>query len=145
MKLLKDEIYCFFKDFYHIISLGGEMNDLEKLFKALADKNRMRILKMLEQKSLCVCEVTHILKLAPSTVSKHLSILRAVGLIFSEQEGKWINYKLAITDKNTLSHKLFELIAANLNDEGLIKTDQEKVLSVKREILCKGYFNTLEK
>ncbi|MBN2103259.1 winged helix-turn-helix transcriptional regulator [bacterium] len=51
------------------------------VLKALSDKNRIRILKMLEKKSLCVCEITAILGLAVSTISKHLSILKEANLI----------------------------------------------------------------
>ena len=55
------------------------MRKLSKTFQALSDTNRIRILKIFEQRSLCVCEITEILKLANSTVSKHLSILRDAG------------------------------------------------------------------
>jgi DNA-binding transcriptional ArsR family regulator len=53
----------------------------EIIFKALSDKNRIRIIKMLQKKPLCVCEIRAVLKLAVSTVSQHLSILREAGLI----------------------------------------------------------------
>jgi len=52
------------------------VRDLSRVFKALSDMNRVRILKMLEIRPLCVCEITEVLQLATSTVSKHLSILR---------------------------------------------------------------------
>ena len=66
----------------------------EQIFKALSDKSRLRILKMLQRKSLCVCEITEILKLETSTASKHLSILRDAGLIIDEKDKKWINYRI---------------------------------------------------
>ena len=62
--------------------------------KALGEANRIRILKMLEIRPLCVCEITAVLRLAPSTVSKHLSILREAGFIIDQKEGKWVNYCL---------------------------------------------------
>ena len=58
-----------------------------KIFKALSDNSRLRILKMLQSKSLCVCEVQDVLGLATSTVSKHLSVLREAGFIKEEKEG----------------------------------------------------------
>ena len=70
------------------------MRELVKVFKALSDSNRIRILKMLEVRPLCVCEITEVLKLATSTVSKHLSILRDAGYIIDQKEGKWVNYYL---------------------------------------------------
>src|SRR3990172_6435032 len=66
--------------------------DRTKIFKALSDLNRLRILKMLQTKPLCVCEITEILQLATSTVSKHLSILKEESFIIEQKEGKWVNY-----------------------------------------------------
>ena len=58
------------------------MRELVKIFKALSDSNRIRIIKMLQIRPLCVCEITAVLNLATSTVSKHLSILREADLIY---------------------------------------------------------------
>ena len=74
------------------------MRSLIKIFKALSDQNRIRILKMLQIRSLCVCEITEVLNLATSTVSKHLSILRDADLIFDEKDGKWVNYHLNMSE-----------------------------------------------
>ncbi len=64
------------------------------LTKALADENRVRILLALRKGELCVCQVTELLGLAPSTVSKHLSILIQAGLLESRKDGRWIYYRL---------------------------------------------------
>jgi ArsR family transcriptional regulator len=52
------------------------MEEVEKIFKALSDSSRLRIIRMLQEKSLCVCEIREVLQLANSTVSQHLSILK---------------------------------------------------------------------
>ena len=70
------------------------MRKLLKIFKALSDSNRLRIVKMLQIRTLCVCEITEILQLSNSTVSRHLSILRDAELILHEKVGKWVNYRL---------------------------------------------------
>jgi len=70
-----------------------------KIFKALGDSGRFRIIKMLEQRSLCVCEITEALQLAPSTVSKHLSLLKDAGLITDLKKGKWVYYTLEKKEK----------------------------------------------
>jgi ArsR family transcriptional regulator, arsenate/arsenite/antimonite-responsive transcriptional repressor len=67
----------------------------EKLLKAVGDRTRLRILKMLEPGPLCVCQVVATLKLSQSTVSKHLSILCASELVEDESRGKWTFYRLA--------------------------------------------------
>lgn len=68
---------------------------LERLLKAAGDGTRLRILKMLEPGSLCVCQIVEALKLSQSTVSKHLSVLEGAGLVAGERRGKWIHYRLA--------------------------------------------------
>ena len=60
--------------------------------KALTDENRVRMLMALHQQELCVCQITALFDLAPSTTSKHLSILRQARLIESRKHGKWVYY-----------------------------------------------------
>lgn len=63
--------------------------------KALADENRVRVILALREGELCVCQVVELLELAPSTVSKHMAVLRHAGLIEARKEGRWIYYRLA--------------------------------------------------
>jgi DNA-binding transcriptional ArsR family regulator len=63
--------------------------------RALGDPNRARIVMALRGGELCVCRIIELLQLAPSTVSKHLTILHQAGLIESRKEGRWIHYRLA--------------------------------------------------
>ncbi|MCF8414300.1 MAG: metalloregulator ArsR/SmtB family transcription factor, partial [Melioribacteraceae bacterium] len=63
-----------------------------QLFKAISDQNRIRILNMLKERILCVCEIRTILGLANSTVSQHLRILKENGFIEESKDGKWVNY-----------------------------------------------------
>ncbi len=86
------------------------LKDLERVIKALADKNRLRILKMLQCKPMCVCEIREVLGLAQPTVSKHLKILKEAGIIEDWQVGLWTNYQLK--PQNTYAKK----IVANLKD-----------------------------
>ena len=62
--------------------------------KALADANRVRVLLALKGEELCVCQITELLGLAPSTISKHLSILHQAGLIESRKSERWVYYRL---------------------------------------------------
>lgn len=73
------------------------MRDLLKITKALADETRLKILIMLGGKELCVCRITEGLRLAPSTVSKHLSILQSAGLIETHKIGRWVHCCLPAT------------------------------------------------
>jgi len=107
------------------------------VFKALSDTNRIRILKMLEVRPLCVCEITEILKLANSTVSKHLSVLRDAGLIADRKEGKWVNYHLNLDQNNEFVRHLLPLVRGWLPNDETVAEDKKKVMEVDRSILCK--------
>ena len=112
------------------------MRKQAKIFQALSDTNRIRILKMLEMRPLCVCEITEVLKLATSTVSKHLSILRDTGFIIDEKEGRWVNYYLNPDQNDEYVKQLRPLVKSWFHDDDKIKQDLEKVKTVDRNILC---------
>lgn len=112
------------------------MNEFIKVFKALSDKNRVRIIKMLEEGELCVCEITEILKLAPSTVSKHLSILKDAHLILDEKVGKWVNFKINDEIDKDYINSILSIIKVNLNDNNIVKNDKDFVVNVDRNIIC---------
>lgn len=111
------------------------LDQQEIIFKALSDKNRIRIIKMLQKKPLCVCEITAVLKLAPSTVSQHLSILREAGFITDWKEGKWINYKINPEPNQSVSNALL-FVQLQLEDDERIKKDRKIIETVDRLILC---------
>jgi len=70
------------------------MKDFIRVMKALADPNRTRILKLLQKKCFCVCEITDVIKLKQSSVSKHLKILENAGLVSSQKKGQRVCYKI---------------------------------------------------
>jgi ArsR family transcriptional regulator len=107
----------------------------EKILKALSDKNRIRIIKMLQIKQLCVCEIREVLRLAISTVSKHLSILRDAGLIVDSKDGKWINYKINPKPEPLVANALL-YIQLQLEDDATIIKDRKAIARVDRNILC---------
>jgi len=112
------------------------MRKLAKCFQALSDTNRIRILKMLEVRPLCVCEITEILTLANSTVSKHLSILRDAEFILDEKDGKWVNYFLNKSKNDDHVTNLLSLISDWIPDDKIISDDRKRVESVDRNIIC---------
>jgi ArsR family transcriptional regulator len=70
------------------------MQDFMAITKALSDPNRVRVLLALRRGELCVCQITELLDLATSTISKHLSILNQAGLILSRKTERWVYYRL---------------------------------------------------
>jgi len=77
-----------------------EIEKRSKVFKALADATRLRILKLLEIREMCVCEVMIALDLTQPTASHHLKILENAGLVRSKKEGRWVYY--SITDQKLI-------------------------------------------
>jgi len=71
------------------------MREFLNLTKALADESRVRLLLALRQGELCACQLTELLQLAPSTVSKHLFLLKHAGLLEARKQGRWIYFRLA--------------------------------------------------
>jgi len=71
------------------------MKPFIRVMKALSDPNRVRVLKLLQEGELCVCEIQKVLGLAQSTVSKHMKLLEDAGLVDRRRQGTWILYSLA--------------------------------------------------
>lgn len=83
------------------IRIGGyisEMKTTAKLFKALSDETRLRILSLLTAGELCVCDLMEVLQLPQSTVSRHLAYLRNTGLVDDRRQGVWMYYRLTIPE-----------------------------------------------
>jgi len=77
-----------------------------RFFKALGDETRLRILKLLETKELCVCEVMVALDLTQPTASHHLGLLESAGFVKARKEGKWVFYSIANPKLIENMHKL---------------------------------------
>lgn len=131
---------------YYYISPNNEIafrprvniKDTVKTCKALAEPNRIRILKMLELRPLCVCEITEVLQLATSTVSKHLSILRDAGFISDRKEGKWVDYYPNDPAEKPEVGQLLAQLSKWLADDETIQEDARKVAAVDRYQICKS-------
>lgn len=72
-----------------------ELASIVRIGLALSDATRVRLLHALRGGELCVCQLIELVGLSPSTVSKHLSILRDAGLVESRKDGRWVHYRLA--------------------------------------------------
>lgn len=112
------------------------MEDKIKFFKALSDSNRLRILKMLQTRPLCVCEITDILELATSTVSQHLKILKETGFIIEEKEGKWVNYLVNPHPKDPRISTLLASLDYWIAEQSIIIEDKKKVMNTNRNAIC---------
>jgi ArsR family transcriptional regulator, arsenate/arsenite/antimonite-responsive transcriptional repressor len=112
------------------------LKEKTRLFKTLSDPNRLRIIKMLQSKALCVCEITKVLELAASTVSKHLSILKDSGFIIEMKDGKWVNYMINPRPSDERIAYFLSNIDFWISDETIIIRDKQKALKVDRNEIC---------
>ena len=110
------------------------MKDLENVLKACSDKNRIRILKLLEKKKLCVCEIAFVLGITQPSVSRHLKKLKKAGLIEAEQDSFWTNYILK--SKNQYGNNILSLMKKWLKDDEIVKKDIIKLRKANRVKLC---------
>ena len=102
----------------------------ESVGRAISDRNRIRILKMLEPGELCVCQITAILGLAPASASKHLSLLRMAGLLTHRKEGRWVYYRLSAHPNNPYAPAVLEMMGASLEDDPVIAEDRRRLAHV---------------
>ncbi len=116
--------------------------------KALADENRLRIIMMVKDEAACVCQITEVIGNAPSTVSKHLSILRTAGLLDSYKQGRWIYYHRP-ERPSTAVRMALEFVFETLEDSEVIAQDRsvgkvvcekdpEELTRMQRERECSG-------
>ena len=113
------------------------MRELIRVLKAVADKNRIRIIKMLEKKKMCVCELSAVLEITQPSVSKHLSILNNAGILKDERNGQWIDYSLNDEIINQYAPAIKNIIKEWLNSDSTIKNDLKKATTLLRKEICK--------
>ena len=124
------------------------MNELTTVFKALSDETRLRIIKLLEQGELCVCDITAALDMVQPKVSFHLSALKDAGLIKDRKQGKWIHYSLNGQD---LFRRMLLLSACERMQDSTVSADRKrlnaflegketggKVVPLKPKVRCCG-------
>ena len=113
------------------------MKDFIKVMKALSDPNRVKILKLLQQKTMCVCELQGALQIAQPSVSKHLKLLEEAGLVDYKKEGLWVNYYLADGRASPYAASLLGNLKHWLEDDPEISDLVGIVPFLNREELCK--------
>lgn len=100
------------------------MEELLSVFKALSDETRLRIIKLLEQGELCVCDITAALDMVQPKVSFHLSTLKEAGLIKDRKQGKWIHYSI---NEKDLFRRMLILSACERMDGSVTAADRKRL------------------
>ncbi|MDX9974162.1 MAG: metalloregulator ArsR/SmtB family transcription factor [FCB group bacterium] len=116
------------------------MREFMAVVKALADESRVRLLLALADGEVCVCQLVELAELAPSTVSKHLSILKQAGLIDSRKEGRWMHYRLAGDGAPRAAREALAWALGSLEGDPTVKADRarlKEILSMDPVELCR--------
>lgn len=113
------------------------MNAFVKVMKAVSDPNRVKIVKLLQQKTMCVCELQSALGISQPSVSNHLKILEDAGLVDFQKDGLWVNYSLTNGKSSPYAASLLGNLKHWLEDDSEVVELIKKVPYLNREELCK--------
>ncbi len=103
-----------------------EVRPLTRLFRALGDETRLRIVALLSHGELCVCHIESALALNQSTASRQLGILKASGVVDSRRDGTWVYYRLTAQEHETVARAL-EVLTKAFGAERALRTDHAKL------------------
>jgi len=112
------------------------MKRFVRVMKALSDPSRVKIIKILGVKELCVCELRQLLGLAQPTVSKHLKILEEAGLVDYRKEGSWIIYRLSTGEDSEYARVMLGNVKGWLDEEPQIREMVDNLPQLNRERSC---------
>lgn len=113
------------------------MQELIRVMKALSDPNRVKIVKILQARSMCVCEIQAAIGIAQPTVSSHLKVLEEAGLVSSRKDGLWVNYFPTDGSGSPYAATLLGTLKHWLKDDPEIEAVLKGLPGIRREEICK--------
>ena len=108
------------------------MKKLTNIIKSLSDETRLRVIKLLEERELCVCELIQVLDMSQPRISRHLRVLKNAGLVDDRREGKWVYYSLCNGTDNEEIKAILKTIAVLGNDNPAVKKDKKNLKKAVR-------------
>ncbi len=112
--------------------MGNKNYSLELLFKALADRTRLRVIHLIGDDEVCVCFFVEVLKTNQPKISRHLAYLRRAGLVSARRDGKWMHYRL-VEPPDIHAAKIFREVRESLANSSEMQRDKERL-----EKICCG-------
>ena len=101
---------------------------LDRLFRALADRTRLRLLNLVADKEICVCYFVQILGLSQPKISRHLAYLRRAGLVAARRQGRWMHYRL-LAPRDPVAAAILRETLAHLGEQPALQVDLSKLAS----------------
>lgn len=109
------------------------MEDITKIYKALSDETRLRILNLLHDSDLCVCNITDALRMGQSKVSRHLAYLKNAGLVKARRDGQWVYYSLS---RENFYQPLLKCLKELRKDIKKLDIDSMRLSKSKKSLKC---------
>jgi len=106
--------------------MSKQLSELDRMFKALADPTRLRILGLLLTGEVCVCHIHESLRISQPKASRHLAYLRHAGLVDTRREGLWIHYRLAVSD-DPVVRIIQQAVAQSLRHVESVEKDADRL------------------
>ena len=111
------------------------MQNILAITKALSDESRVRALMALQDGELCLCQIIDLMELAPSTISKHMTLLLQAGLVERRKEGRWHFYRLADKQRPQAADQALAWVTASLAEVPMILEDEERLAEIREKDL----------
>ncbi len=102
---------------------------IEELFKALADRTRLRLINLMGDDEVCVCFFVEVLKLNQPKISRHLAYLRRAGVVAARREGKWMHYRI-VEPPDPRAANIFREVRASLANDAGMKRDRARLAQI---------------
>ena len=102
---------------------------IEELFKALADRTRLRLINLMGDDEVCVCFFVEVLKLNQPKISRHLAYLRRAGVVAARREGKWMHYRI-VDPPDPRAANIFREVRASLANDAGMKRDRARLAQI---------------
>lgn len=103
--------------------------EMELLFRALADRTRLRLLNLMGDDELCVCFFVEILRTNQPKISRHLAYLRRAGVVSARREGKWMHYRI-VEPPDEHAARIFGEVRQWLREDSVMQRDRERLVKV---------------
>ena len=105
---------------------GSKPFDLVRLFAALADPTRLRLLNLMAGREVCVCYFVEILKLGQPKISRHLAYLRSAGIVSARREGKWMHYRIQLPEDQA-ARSILDAVLATFAESAEMQRDLSRL------------------
>lgn len=113
---------------YLVLSSATELDvrPLSRLFRALGDETRLRIVALLAHGELCVCHIEEALSLSQPNASRQLSVLRSAGIVDRRRDGSWVYYRLAGQD-HVVVQRVLQILTAVFGSARMLRADHARL------------------